>query len=75
MQEIVRQLQEIYHTEACNLFRQLIDERIAILREKNDLADTSEVLKNQGAISELKVIRSILTRQPKTTKQFDGAFV
>jgi len=34
--------------------RRLLEERLAVLRAKNDLASFDKVLRNQGAIAEIK---------------------
>ncbi len=71
--EILMKAKEYQSTPAGRVFSKLLQVCIADLREKNDMSDPDETLRNQGAIRELKLIQKG-TGFTVITHEFDGAF-
>jgi len=72
--EILRRLSSEYGaTEVGKLLVLLFHACINELREKNDSAEMNDVLKNQGAIREMKLLLKDLNPREEQ-QQYDGAF-
>ena len=63
-------------TDPIRMVRQILNERLQALREKNDAAEDKDVIRNQGAIAELKGILKILSPlKPENQRvEWDGGF-
>ncbi len=71
--EILAKAKEYQSTPAGRVFSKLLQIWIADLREKNDMSDPDETLRNQGAIRELKSIQKG-TGFAVVIREFDGGF-
>ncbi len=71
--EILAQAKEYQSSPAGRVFSKLLQVWIAELREKNDMSDPDETLRNQGAIRELKLIQKGTGFSP-VIREFDGGF-
>ena len=60
MEKLYKEIRYHNGSQLYQLFTDLIGYRIQVIREKNDNAPAEEVVRNQGAISELKRIQAML---------------
>ena len=64
---------EYRNTDAGRAFRRLIGVCISDLREKNDVAEGDDFIRNQGAIREFKLVYKNIGQKVSKT-EYDGAF-
>ena len=72
--DITHKLQEYAETECFKLFIQYFKSEIASLRERNDTAESSELIHNQGAIKQLKIMLELQNIKLRKAITHDGAF-
>ena len=70
---VMAECKEFTQTDAARAFRKLVGTWISDLREKNDVAEGDEFVKNQGAIRELKLMYKGIGPRVQVT-EYDGAF-
>ena len=72
--DTIVKIQEYADTECFRLFIRLFNELIDSNRVKNDTATGEEVVRNQGAIQQLRDILKIQVVRPSKYTAKDGAF-
>lgn len=72
--DIIYKLLEFEPTPCFQLFRQLLEALIGEARIRNDTAIKEDVLKNQGAIGEMKQLLKVLQATHRDKNVKDGAY-
>lgn len=72
---LLRKANEFRDSELHATFRALLLTEINILRERNDVAEKDDVLRNQGAIHSMKkLLKALSYNEDEKPTEYDGGY-